>query len=234
MKKKVVLLSCIIFIFASIYLLYTYIDSSNYNVYEEIKVNEVTSTKKKNIITTLKEKYKNNDIVALLEIPGLISVPVAKAENNIFYLTNNLYQKSDKKGAIFMDYRVNEETDKKILAYGHNGNDENLPFIKLTKYRSENFYKKNSKIYLYTLNGKKEYTIFSSYVETKDFDYMNVKSFNGLTWSEHLNKLKNKSDYKTGITVNENSKILILQTCSFDTTYSESQKYQLVMGVLKE
>ena len=61
---------------------------------------------------------------------------------------------------------------------------------------------------------------------------MNLNSFNGLTFYEHILKLEDKSLYDTGVILNESSKILILQTCSFDNQESNSN-YQLVMGVLE-
>ena len=84
-------------------------------------------------------------------------------------------------------------------------------------------------------NGKeKTYTfqIFSSYVETSDFDYLNLESYNGLTWLEHLQKLKNKSQYQTDLSLEENKKVLVLQTCSFDAKYKNyRQKYRVVVAI---
>ena len=79
-------------------------------------------------------------------------------------------------------------------------------------------------------NSKRKYEVFSSYIETDDFDYVNLKSFNGLTYEEHLNKLKNKSYIKSDIKLDENSKVLILQTCSFNNDINAKDKYQLVIG----
>ena len=106
--------------------------------------------------------------------------------------------------------------------------EEGLPFNELIPYQEETFYQKHQEIYLYTSTNKYTYQIFSSYFEGKDFDYVNLKDFNGLTYQEHLYKLKNKSLYNVDITLDDNSKVIILQTCNIDT--ASKDKYQLVIG----
>ena len=78
------------------------------------------------------------------------------------------------------------------------------------------------------MKGIRKYKIYSSYIETSDYDYVNLNSFNGLSWEEHINKLKNKSLYETGIELEENDNIIILQTCSMNE--EGFQKYHLVIG----
>lgn len=188
---------------------------------------------KENKITKLKEKYKNNDIVGVLEIPKVLKTVVVKHTNNDYYLNHNIKNKKDEKGAVFMDYR-NTLNDKKILIYGHNSTRGNhLPFVKLDKYLDEKYYKKHKKIYLHTENGTKVYKIFSSYIEEEDFDYVNLNNYNGLSYLKHINKLKNKSVYNTNINLKENSNIIILQTCNVESGYSDN-KNTLVIGVLEK
>ena len=72
--------------------------------------------------------------------------------------------------------------------------------------------------------------MFSSYIETNDFDYVNLESFGGLTYKEHLEKLKKKSYVSKDIELKEDSKVLILQTCSFDESIQADPKYQIVIA----
>ena len=191
-------------------------------------------TKEKGNITLLKEKYNNTDIVGVLEIPNVLKTVVVKHSDNEFYLTHNIKKQKDKLGTVFMDYRINLDSNK-VLIYGHNstrGND--LPFVKLDNYVNKKFYLKHPKIYFYSDDRKYEYDIFSAYVETEDFDYVNLNNYNGLTYLEHINKLKNKSNYDTKVSLNKDSKIIILQTCNVESGYDGSMKNTLVMGVLKE
>ena len=52
------------------------------------------------------------------------------------------------------------------------------------------------------------------------------------TYENHLNKLKNKSLYNTNTKINSKDKIIILQTCSYESLYKNyKDKYRLVMGI---
>lgn len=228
-NKKIFLLILIVFLITlTTTLLYDTVDIpksvDDYNI--EVK-------EEKNIVKELQTKYNNNEIVAFLEIPNVLSVPIAKTNNNDFYLNHDLYKKEEKKGSVFMDYR-NTLNDKKILIYGHSSTYRKVIFSDLEKYNDESYLKKHPSFYLYTEDGKYKYNIFSSYIENNDFDYVNLKDFHGLTWNEHLQKLKNKTLVKTNIVVNKNSKIVILQTCSFNESYKGEMKYQLVLGALEK
>ena len=83
-------------------------------------------------------------------------------------------------------------------------------FAVIEKYQNESYYLEHPIIKVYTEEKNKEYQIFSSYIEDKDFDYTNLNSYNGLTYYEHITKLKSKSIYDTGIELDDNSKIIIL------------------------
>ncbi len=178
-------------------------------------------------IENLRKQYNNDEIVAILEIPGVLKEPVTQAKDNNYYLTHDLYKKENKDGAIFLDYRINLNDYNKIIIYGHNNLNSVLPFRTLTYYSSKQYYEKHPKIFLYTLDGKKEFDIFSSYKENDNFDYVNLKDFN-TTYEKHLNRLKNNSDYKTNIEINKDSKIIILQTCTY--TNNKSDGFRLVIG----
>ena len=193
-------------------------------VKEDIKKEKTVDIKK------LQEHYQNEDIISFLDIPDVLSYPIVKSSDNNYYLNHQLDHSNNIKGTPFMDYRVNPG-DNKVLIYGHSGNEKDLPFLVLHYYREESFYEEHPMIYLYSEDYKYSYHIISSYVETKDFDYVNINGFNGLSWSEHINKLKDKSDYKIDMPIDENSKILILQTCGY-TSNTNGGKYKLVIGLL--
>jgi sortase B len=178
-------------------------------------------------IKKLRKKYHNNDIVAYIEIPGVTKSIVFQSNDNDYYLNHNYKKKYDNKGSIVLDYR-NKLTDRKVLIYGHSGKEKELPFLKLNNYIKKDYWEKHNMINLYTMKGIRKYKIYSSYIETSDYDYVNLKSFNGLSWEEHINKLKNKSLYDTGIKLEKNDNIIILQTCSMND--EGFQRYHLVIG----
>ena len=84
----------------------------------------------------------------------------------------------------------------------------------LEKFYDKSFYDNNKKIELVTDTTKKVYEVFSVYVETIDFSYMNLDFDNDDEYLTHINKLKNRSIYDEEIELTSNDEILILQTCS--------------------
>lgn len=182
------------------------------------------------VINGLKEKYQNDDVIALLEIPDVLEEPIVQTKDNDYYLHYDIRKEENIIGATFLDFRNNLEESNKLLIYSHSDPEGTLPFVKLSNYNNESFYQNHKIIFLTDHKSKRKYEVFASYIETSDFDYVNLESFNGLTYEEHLNKLKNKSLIKTDVELDENSKIIILQTCSFNQNINEKTKYQLVMA----
>ncbi len=181
-------------------------------------------------ITKLQKEYKNADIIGYLDIPEVMALPIVKTNDNEYYLTHRLDHSINVRGTPFMDYRTNFN-DKKILIYGHSGGEDDLPFLLLHKYDDPEFFKEHPAIYLYSKEKKYTYQIMSVYLEKKDFDYVNIKSFRGLSWKEHVEKLKNNSKYDIPVEIKDDSKILILQTCRVEGSLQGGQ-YKLVIGLL--
>ena len=181
-------------------------------------------------INSLKKEYNNDDIIGYISIPNLISTPVAKSNDNEYYMNKNLYKKPDKLGSTFIDYR-NKKNDRKIIIYGHNSSKYNAPFSNLEKYYNEDFYKNNKFIYLNYENKVIKYEIFSVFIETYDWYYTKINFKNNKEWFNHINKLKDSSWYPTDALLNESDKILILQTCSNLDSYKEYEnKYLLIIA----
>ena len=231
MKKK------ILFLFTFIILIITLIIGSHI-IYDNKKVvpikpapvQKIPKEDYSRIINDLQTKHNNNDIVALIEIPNVLEEPIVQTNNNDYYLHNDINKNENIIGASFLDYRNDLTNSKKLLIYSHSDPEGTLPFVKLTNYNNEDFFKENKYIYLIDSLSKRKYEVFASYIESEDFDYVNLESFNGLTYKEHLEKLKNKSYVKTNIELNNNSKVLILQTCSFNNTIHNIDKFQLVIA----
>ena len=182
------------------------------------------------IINNLKSTYNNQDIIGIVQIPNILEEIVLQTNNNDYYLKHDIYHNYNINGAAFLDYRNNLRDSKKLLIYGHSDPYGELPFVKITNFNNEKFLKDNPYIYLIDKDGKRQYEVFSSYIETKDFDYVNLESFGGLTYKEHLEKLKKKSFVNKKIELDDNSKVLILQTCSFDERVNSKTKFQIVIA----
>ena len=190
---------------------------------EEIDYNE--------IIDNLKKEYNNEDVVGILKIDNELIVPILQTSNNDYYLNHTIDNKESIYGAIFLDYRTDINTSKKLLIYGHSSTKTNIDFNTLENYYSKEYYNNHKYISLTTNNEEKIYEIFSVYVETKDFTYMNINFIDNIDYYNHINNLKDKSLYDTGIKLNEDDEILILQTCSTKEEYKDyDKKYLLIIS----
>lgn len=182
------------------------------------------------IVDELKNHYQNDDIKAVIHILNTsFSKPVVQTNNNDYYLYHLENRSWNYNGSIFIDYRINLNEGKKIIIYGHNSKYIDMPFKILENYMNEEYFKQNPYIELITSNETKLYEIFSVYVETNDWSYMDL-SFPGDSWYKHLLMLKSKSLYETNVNVKNDDEILILQTCSTDDKYTNYEhKYLLII-----
>ncbi len=184
------------------------------------------------VISDLQSYYNNKEIVGLLNIDNTDkNIVVVQGQDNKEYLNKDLYKNYDKNGTPFLDYRVDINNDNKLLIYGHNSNKEKIPFTILENYYDIEYFKNHQFISLITDEQLIRYQIFSIFVETDDWSYMKIKFADEDDWLSHLQKLKNKSMYETGVSVNKDDQILILQTCSHKKEYANyNYKYLLVIA----
>ena len=172
---------------------------------------------------------------------GGIMKPLMKDENgNHYYLNHNLNGVYDGIGVPYIDYR-NDFTGRKTILYSHSSTYGNGPFQVLQNYHNNyNFYNNNRYIDINFQGNQYRYLIFSVYVsvadseESEGLEYFHRMNYSDLEWEETLQKYKSRSDYDTGVSVNANDKIIILQTCSMDPNYyAKYYRYNLlVMGKL--
>lgn len=183
-------------------------------------------------VKKLQEYYDNTDIKAIISIEGndSFSYPVVQSEDNDYYLKHDYYKQYNTYGSIYADYRSNLDNGRKVLIFGHSSSKRDVPFNSLENYYDEDYYKEHRYITLETENKMIRYEIFSVYVETKDFTYMNM-NFDNEEWYLHIKALQNKSLYKTDISLNKDDDILIIQTCSKKAEYQKySKKYLLIVS----
>lgn len=165
-----------------------------------------------------RKKYNNNDIIGRLEIPDLFNVLVVKGTDNQFYLNHDLNKKYDLRGSEFIDYRVNP-TSKQVNIYGHNTRDPrkyNVAFLKLEKFLEKDYFDNNPYIIFQYDGGKSIYKIKAMReIYESNVDHLYV-DYTGSEFVSHVNKLTGDDGliHIRNIEVNENSEILVLQTCS--------------------
>ena len=229
MRKKIYIIKILFVFFLIITSIYSWSILNNKNVINDYVVliddpNEYEKTSEKDIINSYKSKYNNNEIVGEISFLDTdYKRAILQHNNNDYYLNHTENKKSSFMGALFLDFRVNIDFSKKLLIYGHNSSKVNMPFKILDNYYSRDYYLEHPYVQIVTNNETKLFKIYSVYVETEDFSYMKTDFKNDIEWYKHISNFKNKSLYDTGVDININDKILILQTCS---THKDYKKYK--------
>lgn len=177
------------------------------------------------VISVLKET--NPDTVGWLTVKNTtVNYPVVQATNNSYYLNHDFNKNSNTLGWIFMDYRNNpNDLQQNTIIYGHNLSKDKLMFGNLSATLNSSWHTNSSNHYITfnTASADMQWRIFSIYkVEaTNDYLYNNFASQEDfLTFA---NKMKSRSVYDFGVTINENDKLLTLSTCQ------NSGKWRLVV-----
>lgn len=169
--------------------------------------------------------------VAKISIPNTdFNEDIFQSKDNEFYLNHNREGEYSRNGEIFLDYRVNLDKSKINLIYGHSA-PYDLPSNIMEEYYDKAYMLEHPYIVIKTKNKEYKYQVFSVFVETEDWFYMDVKFKNSKEYKKHLTKLKDKSIYDTGVEVNENDTIIIFQTCSTKKEYKKfDKKYALIVA----
>ena len=233
-KKKVLLLIIIILIVLVVlgFCLYKLKSNKNYYLNVDIESNNNVNNpiNYEDVINNLRKEYNNEDIKGILEIDNTdYIVPVLQGSDNDYYLSHDAYGNKNGMGSIYLDYRVNIDTSRKLLIYGHNSSNIDMPFKILEEFYDKDYYDNHKYVLLTTSTTKKKYEIFSVYVEPEDYSYMNINFSSDSEYLNHLKKLKSKSMYDTGVEVTSDDEILILQTCSTHKDYHNYQKKYLLI-----
>ena len=96
----------------------------------------------------------NEEIGAWVTMPGTaIDYPVVRGDNNIKYVSTDVYGNFAIVGSIFLDSRnAKDYSDRYNLLYGHNMSEHRM-FSDVNLYKEEDFFNENQKGYLYLPNG---------------------------------------------------------------------------------
>ena len=234
MKRNIVIISIYI-IFISVFGIgfikyHQMVNIDKYILKSSIVFNDIDEEKYEEQITSLQEEYNNTDIVGTLEIENTdYKVPIVQSTDNSYYLKHLPNKEYSFMGSIFLDYRVNIDNSRKLLIYGHNSRYYDMPFKILENYYDMDYLNEHKYITISTKEKIRKYEIFSLYIETKDYKYMNV-NFTDSTYKAHVYYLKNKSMYNINTDIKDDDNILILQTCSTHKDYLKYKKKYLVIA----
>ena len=177
---------------------------------------------------------KNSDIYAWVYIPGTaVDYPVCQsAEDDNFYLDHNIYGEYQFSGTIYsqsMNHR--DFNDPVTVLYGHNMLNGSM-FASLHNFEDTDFFNNNNTIFVFTKDKLLTYLVYAAY--TYDDRHI-LNSFDMNSKDDLLTYLDSTLDphtydgnIRSGVTLDENSKVLTLSTC----TNGASNTRYLVQGVL--
>lgn len=222
MKKKIIIM-CVLLIIAAMYFGLS------------VRPSDISSDLKELAVNTRYEEMKemNSDYLGWLEFEsGLISQPVVQTTDNQYYLTHDMNQNEFSQGTVFAD-KICKLDDQNITIYGHYVyEDENAMFSPLTILKEEKNYPENHILTLELQDEIRNYEIamvyiFDMTVDT-EYPYMTPDFDTPEDFKNFIDYADRKKFYDTGIEIEENDKILTLQTCV------RNEDYQRLIVVAKE
>ena len=166
---------------------------------------------------------KNHDLVAWIQIPDVLDLPVVYRDND-YYLTRDFGKQKNASGTIFLD--VNhpfKEKTQNLLLHGHNMKDGTM-FGRLAQYLYDDTYLRNHPIiYFDTLWNKEQYVIFAVLdvslkpSDPRFFNYFTHDTFSSdAEFSMYIRQLQLRSEYAIPIDVQPDDALLTLSTCLDD------------------
>lgn len=170
------------------------------------------------VIEALRSQYNNDDIVGFMDIPDVgIAYPIVQAYDNDFYLRRGLNKEYDIAGSIFIDMNNKPDfNDDNTVIYGHHLEIDSM-FTPLDQYRKQEFAEKHTTIYLATLEGLREYQIFSAYGIPADYQYRTLYFTNRDDVVPYFNQLKLNSEVLLDSEpFKADDQIITLSTCQYD------------------
>lgn len=177
------------------------------NSYEKIRVEKEEEN--------LYDKYE--DYRGWIKIDNTnINYPIVQGKDNSFYLDKDINKNYLSSGSIFMNYLNHGFNDENTVLFGHHMRNKTM-FAQLKKYKEKEFFYGNNDIEIEVENDKVlKYKVFSAYVTDAKDNYIKTNFDDKDQYKEFLEDIKNKSQYKSDIDVNENDKIITLSTCSYE------------------
>lgn len=114
-----------------------------------------------------------------------------------------------------MDYRNDVKSqNRNTILYGHRMKDGSM-FGSLKKMLDEEFFMSHRKLYYDTLFEGYDLEVFSVYTTTTDFYYIETDFSSDTEYTSFLEKIQEKSLYKTDTKLTASDQIVTLSTCDY-------------------
>lgn len=166
----------------------------------------------------------NGDIVGWITIENTpIDYPILQAEDNDYYLYRNYKHEKTRAGSIFLDFRNDvRQPDRNTIIYGHNMRDGSM-FGELDQYLNEEFFQENQIFYFDTLYDSYIVEVFSVYLTTTDFYYIETDFASDEEYLQFLRTIQNKSAIETDVVLDAKDRIITLSTCDRGFNYEKGR-----------
>ncbi len=221
-KKVIIAVLAVIFVVGAVFLVKFFIDGKNNDDPSTNPSTESTETTEPERRPDYSEYVAQNpETVGWITIPGTnIDFPVVQSVDNEYYLTHNFEQKSEYRGAIYMDYRNDASNlDANTIIYGHNSYDGKV-FSDLEQYKDIEFYKEHPMVEFNTLDKYYQWKIYAVIITNQIASEDNGYVFNfiyphmeGPNFKGYVNELNKRTLYYTGVDIKDGDRILTLSSC---------------------
>ena len=164
---------------------------------------------------TLKKDYP--DIVGWIYLPDtVINYPIAKYDDNSYYLNRQLNGTYNSSGTIFMEcMNQSNFSDNNTIVYGHHMNDGSM-FAKLIDYNYQEFYDSHPVMYLNTPKYNYRVELFAAYVTQSTSETYNITLGTDEQWQAYLDSVISQSKFKSDVSVKPGDNIITLSTCTYE------------------
>lgn len=181
-------------------------------------------------------KALNKDIIGYITVPDTdIAYPVLySGVDDNYYLRRNYLKKFDMQGSIYAQSGNSADfSDPVTVLYGHN-NSEKTMFSRLLDFQNEKYFDEHEYFYIYAPGHILVYYIFSAHTYDERHILNSYDFSSAATLKEFQQSLLNPSfmekNVRSGVSLDENSKIVVLSTCAYASQTSNTR--YLVNGVL--
>lgn len=196
-------------------------------VNEQIKKDNPDTVFPEGMLAKYAQLYaQNNDFAGWITIEGFgINLPIAKGDDNEYYLKRDIYKKYTSYGVPFFDYRMKDlkNLHRNTMVYGHNMRHDDYIFGMLENYRTIEGFAQSPVIECNTIYGDHTWFVYAVFITNSnpkdDNGYFLPYNFIDVStekFAEYIKEIDKRKLYTTGVDINENDKILTLQACVYD------------------
>lgn len=108
-------------------------------------------------------RARNPEVLGWIAIPGVLSYPLMRGQDNSFYLSHTWNGARNSVGSVFMDYRCSAGMDDfNTVIYAHRTR-RGAMFGSLAQYAAQSFWTAHPDVYLVTDAGVSRYRIYAAY-----------------------------------------------------------------------